>query len=92
MWQDNRLKFSKLLTADRDYDIEWLNHIWRPNTIFTKTKSVTLHQMSVPYHSLHFAENNTIEYKMTGPRIVLSDEFRLLPARHANMQHSNREL
>ena len=62
-WRDHRLRLPDNMTSEyRILDVNWLNHIWRPDCFFKNAKRVTFHEMTVPNHYLWLYYDKTILY------------------------------
>lgn len=80
IWQDLRLDFPNNTDKNRMYDVEWLNHFWRPDTYFRNAKSIQLQTLCVSNHYLELYENKTIKYTMkVALELTCSMDFAFYP-------------
>lgn len=64
-WKDERLRFPTNMTYNyRLLDVEWLNHIWRPDSFFKNAKSVQFQSITVPNHYVWLYRDKAILYMM----------------------------
>lgn len=79
-WQDSRLSFPYITSDYRVLDVEWLQHIWRPDTFFRNAKSIRFGKMTTPNHYLWVYRNNTIMHTMKlGLKLFCAMDFALYP-------------
>lgn len=43
-------------------EVDWLKHMWRPDSYFKNAKSVTFQTMTIPNHYLWLYKDKTILY------------------------------
>ncbi|CAG4982643.1 unnamed protein product [Parnassius apollo] len=48
--------------TNRLLDLDWLKHMWRPDSFFKNAKSVTFQTMTIPNHYVWLYKNMTILY------------------------------
>ncbi|KAG1674568.1 Gamma-aminobutyric acid receptor alpha-like [Nymphon striatum] len=62
-WQDHRLQLPANMTEEyRLLEVEWLQHLWSPDSFFKNAKQVTFQKMSIPNHYLWLYRSKSILY------------------------------
>ncbi|KAL0809941.1 hypothetical protein ABMA28_010796 [Loxostege sticticalis] len=62
-WKDFRLRLPENMTSEyRLIDLDWLKHMWRPDSFFKNAKSVTFQTMTIPNHYVWLYKDKTILY------------------------------
>ncbi|KOB78171.1 Histamine-gated chloride channel [Operophtera brumata] len=62
-WKDFRLRLPENMTSEyRLLDLDWLKHMWRPDSFFKNAKSVTFQTMTIPNHYVWLYKDKTILY------------------------------
>lgn len=62
-WRDHRLKLPANMTKDyRLLDLDWLEHLWRPDSFFKNAREVKFQTMTVPNHYIWLYKNFTLLY------------------------------
>ncbi|XP_045599157.1 glycine receptor subunit alpha-2 [Procambarus clarkii] len=62
-WKDHRLRLPENMTSDyRLLDLDWLKHLWRPDSFFKNAKQVTFQTMTIPNHYVWLFNDNKILY------------------------------
>ncbi|XP_059615585.1 glycine receptor subunit alpha-4-like [Phlebotomus argentipes] len=62
-WKDHRLRLPENMTSEyRLLEVEWLKHMWRPDSFFKNAKSVTFQTMTIPNHYMWLYKDKTILY------------------------------
>ncbi|KAG6448262.1 hypothetical protein O3G_MSEX005424 [Manduca sexta] len=62
-WKDFRLRLPENMTSEyRLLEVDWLKHMWRPDSFFKNAKSVTFQTMTIPNHYVWLYKDKTILY------------------------------
>ncbi|CAH0599184.1 unnamed protein product [Chrysodeixis includens] len=62
-WKDHRLRLPENMTTEyRLLEVDWLKHMWRPDSFFKNAKSVTFQTMTIPNHYVWLSKEKTILY------------------------------
>lgn len=62
-WKDHRLRIPNNMTFEyRVLDVEWLKHIWQPDSFFKNAKSIQFQTITVPNHYVWLYRDKTILY------------------------------
>lgn len=62
-WKDHRLRLPENMTSDyRLLEVDWLKHMWRPDSFFKNAKSVTFQTMTIPNHYVWLSKEKAILY------------------------------
>ncbi|GAB0093736.1 Neurotransmitter-gated ion-channel [Sergentomyia squamirostris] len=62
-WKDHRLRLPENMTSEyRLLEVDWLKHMWRPDSFFKNAKSVTFQTMTIPNHYMWLYKDKTILY------------------------------
>ncbi|VVD05991.1 unnamed protein product [Leptidea sinapis] len=62
-WKDFRLRLPENMTTEyRLLEVDWLKHMWRPDSFFKNAKSVTFQTMTIPNHYVWLYKDKTILY------------------------------
>lgn len=62
-WKDFRLRLPENMTSEyRLLEVDWLKHMWRPDSFFKNAKSVTFQSMTIPNHYVWLYKDKTILY------------------------------
>ncbi|XP_063595341.1 glycine receptor subunit alpha-3-like [Penaeus indicus] len=62
-WTDHRLKLPANMTTEyRLLDLDWLEHLWRPDSFFKNAKEVNFQTMTIPNHYVWLYKDFSILY------------------------------
>ncbi|CAB3255036.1 unnamed protein product [Arctia plantaginis] len=62
-WKDHRLRLPENMTSEyRLLEVDWLKHMWRPDSFFKNAKSVTFQTMTIPNHYVWLSKEKAILY------------------------------
>ncbi|KAG7170765.1 Glycine receptor subunit beta-like 4 [Homarus americanus] len=62
-WKDHRLRLPENMTTEyRLLDLDWLKHLWRPDSFFKNAKQVTFQTMTIPNHYVWLFQDSKILY------------------------------
>uniref|UniRef100_A0A0P4W0I2 Uncharacterized protein n=2 Tax=Scylla TaxID=6760 RepID=A0A0P4W0I2_SCYOL len=62
-WKDHRLRLPENMTSEyRLLDLDWLKHLWRPDSYFKNAKQVTFQTMTIPNHYVWLFQDSKIQY------------------------------
>ncbi|XP_064107848.1 glycine receptor subunit alpha-4-like [Macrobrachium nipponense] len=62
-WKDHRLRLPANMTKEyRLLDLDWLGHLWRPDSFFKNAKDVSFHTMTIPNHYMWLYKDFTLLY------------------------------